>query len=48
MGILLQRAVRHGRGWGRLRAGGNWKFYVHEVQGLFNVTPTHDGKWADL
>ncbi|WP_043343010.1 hypothetical protein [Belnapia moabensis] len=37
--------------WGRRRAGGNWKFYVHEVQpesGLFHTRRTVDGKWADI
>jgi hypothetical protein len=39
--------------WGRLRGGGNWKFYVHDIQpptqGAFlNVNATGDGKWADL
>lgn len=39
--------------WGRLRAGGNWKFYVHEIRppnpGAFiNVNAARDGKWAEL
>jgi len=43
----------HGEGfvWGRTRGAGNWKFYVHEVkeaQGMLDIKPTQDGKWADL
>ncbi|HEV7263676.1 MAG TPA: hypothetical protein VGN83_01980 [Falsiroseomonas sp.] len=38
--------------WGRLRGGGNWKFYVHEVQPesgiVFKTRKTVDGKWADI
>ncbi|HEY6527399.1 MAG TPA: hypothetical protein VIZ65_01805 [Cellvibrionaceae bacterium] len=39
--------------WGRLRAGGVWKFYVHEIQppnpgALLNTNTTSDGKWAQL
>lgn len=38
--------------WGRQRAGGNWKFYIYEVQpesGLvFKTSKTLDSKWADL
>lgn len=38
--------------WGRQRAGGNWKFYIYEVQpptGLvFKTSKTIDSKWADL
>ena len=38
--------------WGRERTGGNWKFYIFEVQpesGLvFKTSKTLDSKWADL
>ncbi len=39
--------------WGRIRAGGNWKFYVHCIQppaqgALLNVHTIDDVKWADL
>ncbi len=35
--------------WGRARAGGNWKFYVHSIKPAAILgNATDDEKWADL
>ena len=35
--------------WGRARGGGNWKFYVHEIEPAATLgNATEDRKWADL
>ncbi|MBV8870317.1 MAG: hypothetical protein JOY65_13030 [Acetobacteraceae bacterium] len=34
--------------WGRQRAGGNWKFYVHDINPGAGGNTTNDTKWATV